>query len=87
MVRTQLHTILTDVGLDARDPVELVLQRCVLTLGRPLVQCAPHELRTLLDLLAVVLLDFSVSRDQVSPLLDRLIVRLPSAWNSDVAVR
>lgn len=83
MVRLQLDALLVDVELDARDPVELVLQRCMLTLGRPVRRCAPHELRTLLDLLAVVLLDLDVARAEVSDLLDRLVLRLPSAWQRE----
>lgn len=82
-LRAELDLTLEDFLADVHDPAELVLQRCATAQGRSLEQCNHWELRTLLDLLAVVLLDFSVPREIASALLDRLLLRLPSAWSAE----
>lgn len=83
MLRAELDFLLVDLLATAHDPAELVLQRCAAAQGRLLEQCTPWQLRTMLDLLAIVLLDFSVPRHAVSTLIDRLLLRLPSAWGTE----
>lgn len=86
-VRAQLDALLIDSPIDACETVELVLQRCLMGMGRRMECCTPRQLRTLMDLLAVVLLDLGVPRWEVSDLLDGLLVRLPSVWHDDAVVR
>ncbi|MCA9711772.1 MAG: hypothetical protein KDK70_38405 [Myxococcales bacterium] len=83
----ELDAMLVGASIGATEPAALVLRRCIATLGRPLERSAPHELRRLLDLLAGVLLDFGVSRMEVSALLDRLLRRLPWTWGNHAVNR
>lgn len=87
MLHTRLSALLTTQPVDTREPVERVLERCMLSAERPLRCYGSHELRTLLDMLAVVLLELGVPRRPISDLLDQLVSRLPSAWHQDARVR
>jgi len=83
LLRAELDMMFAELPMGDHEPTELVLRRCTALLGHPIEQCSPARLRSLLDLLAVVLLDFSVPRPAATVLVDRLLLRLPSVWGAE----